>query len=165
MNEREKTIQRLMALNYPFYISATLDGYSACLPSLGILVSAKTLDDCYLAVQARKRSYFDAAIEQGFGDSLLILHSQISNAKRRGALFIKSLLVLSLFLLIVLIPTCFLFNQFNRLLPKYVESAMDIVQRRVHQWSEEDQRKLSGIARGICPVIDELVEAQCKRVQ
>ncbi len=163
MKTAENTFQLLMEKEHSYLIHKELGIYSVCIPSLGILVSAKTLDECYVKVEESKRSFFLGIIEHGFGESMLSTRLPSSNP-RPWVRMTFTLSVLLLILLTVLIPTNYLLAKLEYQAPAYIEAAMGIVQQRVHQWSDDDQRKLAGIGMRMCPIIDEMVEARCSSV-
>lgn len=161
MNNRENILQQLLKRDYPIVIRRKVDGYSACVPSLGIIVSAATVDECHAMIEESKAEMFRVAVDSGFGETLLTGPGQIRTRPNiLRMLFV--LLVLSLLLLTILIPTAYVVTKVERLVPAFAETAMDVVQRRVKAMSDEDQRKLSGIAGRACPAIDELIEARCR---
>lgn len=161
MNGQENILQQLLRRDYAIVVRKTADGYSACVPSLGIMVSAATVDACHAMIEERKSGIFRAAVDSGFGDAFLVGLSQTRLRPNILRMFFV-LLVLSLLLLTVLIPTTYVVAKIERLVPVFAETAMDVVQRRIKTMSDEEQRKLSGIAGRACPVIDELIAARCR---
>jgi predicted RNase H-like HicB family nuclease len=150
-----------MKRDYPLFIHKDADGYSACVPSLGILVAAETVDECYVKVEETKKALLESIVDRGFGDSMLSV-AGLAISPRPWVRMAFAVAILSLLLLTVLIPANYLLSELNRRVPAYVESAMDVVQRRVQQMSDDDKRKLSGLTTGMCPVIDEMVAARCR---
>lgn len=163
MNTHENTLQRLLERDYPLVVRRSPAGYAAFVPSLGIVVSAVTLDECHVMVEERKKALFEALVEGGFDDALLSGPAQFV-WQRTGARMLFTILVLFLLLLTILIPANYLLSKIEHLVPVYAEAAMDVVQRRVQQMSDDDQRKLSGLATRMCPVIDDMVEARCRQL-
>lgn len=163
MNKPDCTIQSLMNHDYPVFIHRGSEGYSACIPSLGILASANTLDECYAKVEESKTTLLEAIVERGFGDSMLSVRAPSSNPQPWVRMMF-ALAVLTLLLLTILIPANYLLSELSRRVPTYAEAVMDVVQRRVQQMSDDDKRKLSGLVTRMCPVLDEMVEARCRSV-
>lgn len=163
MKKLESTIQSLMNHDYPLFIHRDPEGYSACVPSLGILVAAKTVDECYVKVEESKKAFLELIVERGFGDSMLSAWTSSPNPRPLVRMMF-ALAALSLLLLTVLIPANYLLSEFNRRVPGYAEAAMEVFQRRVQLMSDDDKQKLSGLTTRMCPVIDEMVEARCKSV-
>jgi hypothetical protein len=161
VNAPESTLQSLMKRDYPLFIHKDQDGYSACVPSLGILVAANTVDECYAKVEKAKKALLESFVERGFGDSMLSVPRSTSGA-RPWVRMMFALAVLALLLLTALIPANYLLSELSRRVPAYAETAMDVVQRRVQQMSDDDRRKLSGLTTRMCPVIDEMVAARCR---
>jgi len=152
-----------MKQDHPTVVHRESDGYSVCVPSLGILVSALTLDECYDKVEELKKTFFESIVERGFGDSMLSVRRSQSNP-RPWVRMVFMLSALTLILLTVLIPTTYLLSAIKDSIPASVEAAMHVVQRRMHEMSDLDQQRLSKLATSMCPVVDEMVAARCKRV-
>ncbi len=164
MNNQESILQQLLRRDHPIVIRRKLDAYTACVPSLGIIVSAATVDECHQMIENRKSDLFRAAVDSGFGDTFLVESKQVGGRSPLSRL-VFVLLVLSLLLLTILIPTTYVVAKLERLVPVYAETVMDVVQRRIKTMSDEEQRKLSGIAGRACPAIDELIEARCRSLR
>lgn len=161
MKKPESILESLMKQDYPLVIHRGADEYSACVPSLGILVAAKTADECYEKIEAAKKTLLASIVERGFGDTMLSVPGPVSGA-RPWLRMMFAIAVLALLLLTVLIPANYLLSELNRRVPAYAETVMDVVQRRVQQMSENDRQKLSGLTTRMCPVIDEMVAARCR---
>lgn len=164
MNNQENILQQLLRRDHPIVIRRKLDACAACVPSLGIIVSATTVDECHRMIEARKSDLFRAAVDSGFGDIFLADSKQVGARSPILRMFFV-LLALSLLLLTILIPTTYAVAKLERLVPVYAETVMDAVQRRVKNMSEEEQRKLSGIVGRACPAIDELIAARCRSLR
>lgn len=161
MKDQHHTLQCLINRDYPILVRRNVDGFSVYVPSLGIVVSSATLDECHLMIEEKKSALFRSAVEGGFGDAMLTTPSHLPR-RRAITRMVFVLSVLALLLLTILIPASYVVSKIEHLVPAFAESAMDVVQRRIKTMSDDDQRKLSGIATHMCPVIDEMVAARCR---